>query len=611
MKICYYDLLEVKSDASDADLKRAYRKKALVYHPDKNRENIDEATEKFAQIRAAYEVLSDAQERAWYDAHKEQILDDSIDDFSGTEYSYNVDSSVTGVTTDELLKFFDAGFYSRLDDSPAGLYQLAGKIFLKLSSDEVMFGQKLGIAEYKKFVDGSVDSDITSLGYVEAVEKHKESDLLFPTFGYSCTSYHDLKTFYKQWGNFNTVKTFTWKDEYVYSRNYDRRTKREISKRNEKLRMAAKSEYNKTVKRFVTFIKKFDKRLKAGARKEEEEKKLRLQKALKDQIAKDKKVEESKVNDDFSLQDWQTIDHDRLREIDEYYVSEIENNKPTDGKADTNDSFEEVLIYECFVCNKNFKSEKQLENHTNTKLHKKLLRQLQWEMKQDSIALGLDNISDVEDFTSASDNNVSDEGLEESITASDTDYDEEDPENDKFVFSDIDAELEKIEEELNAFKSNQSSSHNSGSEFEYIVDDYVDENNSKYNGKEASQVPPTSNKEDKPEETKDHLAALLESLANDTTEESWDSNKKNSNKRAKNKKQQKKQTASTSPKSPVKSTQELYKPAADPANTCSTCGMGFETRNKMFTHLESTSHGAPPPAKTKQSKKQKNKKNNK
>lgn len=74
MKTCYYELLGVETHASDLELKKAYRKKALQYHPDKNPDNVEEATQKFAVIRAAYEVLSDPQERAWYDSHKEQIL---------------------------------------------------------------------------------------------------------------------------------------------------------------------------------------------------------------------------------------------------------------------------------------------------------------------------------------------------------------------------------------------------------------------------------------------------------------------------------------------------------------------------------------------------------
>jgi molecular chaperone DnaJ len=64
----YYALLNVHRNATDADLKRAYRRLAHEYHPDKNPGN-KEAEEKFKEISEAYEVLSDPQKRAYYDQY--------------------------------------------------------------------------------------------------------------------------------------------------------------------------------------------------------------------------------------------------------------------------------------------------------------------------------------------------------------------------------------------------------------------------------------------------------------------------------------------------------------------------------------------------------------
>ena len=61
----YYDILGVKKDASDAEIKRAYRKLAAKYHPDVNHE--PGAEQKFKDINEAYETLSDAQKRSQYD----------------------------------------------------------------------------------------------------------------------------------------------------------------------------------------------------------------------------------------------------------------------------------------------------------------------------------------------------------------------------------------------------------------------------------------------------------------------------------------------------------------------------------------------------------------
>ena len=68
-KTCYYEVLGVPKNGSDADIKSAYRKAALRWHPDKNPDNLDEATEKFKEIQNAHAVLSDPQERSWCDQH--------------------------------------------------------------------------------------------------------------------------------------------------------------------------------------------------------------------------------------------------------------------------------------------------------------------------------------------------------------------------------------------------------------------------------------------------------------------------------------------------------------------------------------------------------------
>ena len=64
----------VSFDASEDDLKKSYRKLALKWHPDKNLDNAEEAKREFQIIQAAYEVLNDPQERAWYDKHRDAIL---------------------------------------------------------------------------------------------------------------------------------------------------------------------------------------------------------------------------------------------------------------------------------------------------------------------------------------------------------------------------------------------------------------------------------------------------------------------------------------------------------------------------------------------------------
>ena len=65
-KRCYYEVLEVSKTASVEEIKKAYRKKAIQYHPDKNPEN-KEAEDKFKEAAEAYEILSDENKRSRYD----------------------------------------------------------------------------------------------------------------------------------------------------------------------------------------------------------------------------------------------------------------------------------------------------------------------------------------------------------------------------------------------------------------------------------------------------------------------------------------------------------------------------------------------------------------
>lgn len=69
----YYKTLGVEQSASDDDIKKAYRKLAMVYHPDRNGGS-KEAEEKFKEITEAYDVLRDANKRAAYDRYGEAGL---------------------------------------------------------------------------------------------------------------------------------------------------------------------------------------------------------------------------------------------------------------------------------------------------------------------------------------------------------------------------------------------------------------------------------------------------------------------------------------------------------------------------------------------------------
>lgn len=658
MKTCYYELLGVERDASDVDLKKAYRRKALQYHPDKNPNNVEEATEIFATIRAAYEVLSDPQERAWYDDHREQILNDSMNlDDVDNNGEYEVDSTITGVTTDELLMFFNGSLYTKLDNSPAGMYQIVGKIFAKLAMDEIYWLQRLNL--HKKdnpFKDDSFEQEINSIGYINAVEdRSDETKYMFPTFGHSKTDYQYLKSFYKTWSNFNTLKNFSWKDEYMYSSNYDRRTKREINKRNEKARNNAKNEYIRTVKRFVAFIKKLDKRMKHGAAREEEERKLKEKQRKEEMIRQRQKAKEKLIKEgkdlDFASQSWQNNDNVNWDDLEKTYDEQYKKGKGEEGNGDNNDDDgnddvhlkdingvdlqdDVILIYECYVCNKTFKNPRQLENHNKTKLHRKNMYELEKEIANENMSLGLDNLSDLSDFDSAEESIIDKESLkveEAPIIPEELNNMSMDQLNEQLAeierqLAEADAELDisddddEINDEADVLEEESKVED---------IEDIEDDNSSKSD----SAIIESGSDLEKGEEI-DELTKILQSLQEQNDKDSgfkldssddddWsnNNNKKNKNKKKgnkgrgnnKNKKSSKNGAESASNNiSQNGSVIDISSGKVDnsipswKAETCAVCHAVFESKNQLFKHVKAQGHAAPP-SKVKDKKKKKKK----
>ena len=74
MSTNYYDLLGVNKDASDDEIKKSYKKLAMKYHPDRNKNNKEDAEKKFKDISNAYNILSDKNKKQIYDQFGEEGL---------------------------------------------------------------------------------------------------------------------------------------------------------------------------------------------------------------------------------------------------------------------------------------------------------------------------------------------------------------------------------------------------------------------------------------------------------------------------------------------------------------------------------------------------------
>lgn len=242
-KADYYDLLGVDRTATDDELKKAYRRKALELHPDRNYGNVEETTRLFAEIQSAYEVLSDPQERAWYDSHRDVLLRGDQPGTAGEEFSYNVRMT----TADEVLKLM-LKFNGRLDynDSPSGFFGGLNDFFQTLAKEEDIACQW---------------EDLESIDY--------------PGFGHKDDDYEDIvKPFYAMWNGFATRKSYIWKDQYRLSDAPDRRIRRLMEKENKKLRDEAIQEYNNAVRSLVAFVRKRDPRVQNNQKSEVERQKV-------------------------------------------------------------------------------------------------------------------------------------------------------------------------------------------------------------------------------------------------------------------------------------------------------------------------------------------------
>lgn len=330
-------------DADVARIRRAYKRKALELHPDRNLNDTENATRRFAEVQTAYEVISDPQERAWYDTHRDAILSGE-DDVAGTEPA--ADRSGGGHTSANAIFALMSRFNSSvpMDDSPRGFFGILGEFFDKLASEETAACQWAGTAPTD-----------------------------YPPFGRAEDDYGEVaKKFYSTWAAFSTKKTFSWRDKYRLQEAPDRRIRRLMEKENKKFRDEGIREFNDAVLSLVAFVKKRDPRYVPNTQSEAERQQV-LRNSAAAQAARSRAANQEKMAD-YVVPEW-AQSRDQEEHNDEFSMSEEE---------------DEVEHIECVVCNKIFKSEKQFEAHEKSKKHIKAVQQLRYQMRKENANFDLE-----------------------------------------------------------------------------------------------------------------------------------------------------------------------------------------------------------------------------
>lgn len=115
----YYETLGVQKNATDEELKKAYRKLAKQYHPDANPNSKEEAEKKFKEVNEAYEVLSDKQKRNMYDQFGHNGPNGYNADFSGFSGFDGFSGGFTGVDFDlgDIFSSFFGGSTKRTNNN--------------------------------------------------------------------------------------------------------------------------------------------------------------------------------------------------------------------------------------------------------------------------------------------------------------------------------------------------------------------------------------------------------------------------------------------------------------------------------------------------------------
>ena len=368
---CLYDVLGVSRDASELEIKKGYRKMALRWHPDKNVGNEEEAEIMFKEIQEAYDVLSNPQERSWYDSHRSSFL-------AGRGVGSTGGGGAEGAEGNGFDPFEELGVDG----------YMTGRSYSGLDGEEGFYAVFSGLFERV--------AELERAAAAREAEDGGSDPILIPGFGAASASPDAVRAFYAFWSRLVTKRSFAFCDKWRLGEAPSRRIRRLMEADNKKLRVKGRRKYRRIISDLVSWVQARDPRwakMKARAaesrRRRDEERRAREAEAREaKRKERDELREEGRKLRDAALEAHQmrygTADGDS-------------DGQDTPGKSGP--------IMECQVCRKTFKSEKQWKNHEKSKKHRTAMERLRKsarKLKKRQAAAGADAMEGILDEMVAS-----------------------------------------------------------------------------------------------------------------------------------------------------------------------------------------------------------------
>jgi len=574
-------------DASEDDLKKAYRKQALKWHPDKNLDNAEEAKKEFQIIQAAYEVLNDPQDRAWYDKHRDAILLGA----KGADYQEN---------SANIFEYFTSACYSGFkDDDDQSFYSVYREVFNTIAAEDLEFADD------------------------------EDSEFEIPEFGKGNSSYDEVvRPFYAYWQSYCTLRPYCWLDKFNLEtlKEVPRRVQRLMERDNKKLRDAGKKQRNEEIRQLVSFVRKRDPRVKAYIKLLEEK---TAQNVIKTQLQQERHREGRRQllekAQEMRLSQMAEVEQ-QLRDLEAQYTSsndeefsedEAQEDLGTIKEEDTceavneeNDDFDidsELMELYCPACKKLFKTIKSRESHDRSKKHEEKVRILRKTLLEEDELLKDEideiDIDDVNDIGGVDGANTSDE---DNISC------ESEPEEDLEITKSMKKKKNKkvnptLEDE-DVIPETSEIGESGKDDLENVIIAHVPKSKKK---KKKKNVNPTLEELEQEDTKPDISENEKEEVFEVTTKAKSKTKKKNRNKEASkapveilkeessdedaNDRSKKKKKKKNAPKHQPKA--EDVKPAPETNDNvnpseykCAVCAVIFASKNKLFDHLKATNH---------------------